>query len=139
MPGEAHVCCRPSRALAAAAARRDRRPVIWPMSSRSYRSLARQVATTGEQGQRIAGLAASLVRAARASRHEHGGIDAFMHEYGLTSDEGIILMCLAEALLRIPDADTADALIAEKIGERTLGEAPRRLRQPVRQCLHLRA
>ena len=40
-----------------------------------------------------------------------------MHEYGLTSEEGIILMCLAEALLRIPDADTADALIAEKIGE----------------------
>ena len=39
-----------------------------------------------------------------------------MHEYGLTSEEGIILMCLAEALLRIPDADTADALIAEKIG-----------------------
>ena len=40
-----------------------------------------------------------------------------MHEYGLTSEEGIILMCLAEALLRIPDTDTADALIAEKIGE----------------------
>ena len=39
-----------------------------------------------------------------------------MHEYGLTSEEGIILMCLAEALLRIPDKDTADALIAEKIG-----------------------
>ena len=48
-----------------------------------------------------------------------------MHEYGLTSEEGIILMCLAEALLRIPDEDTADALIAEKIGERALGEAPR--------------
>ncbi len=38
-----------------------------------------------------------------------------MHEYGLSADEGVILMCLAEALLRIPDADTADALIAEKI------------------------
>jgi RHH-type transcriptional regulator, proline utilization regulon repressor / proline dehydrogenase / delta 1-pyrroline-5-carboxylate dehydrogenase len=57
------------------------------------------------------------VRAARANRHKHGGVDAFMHEYGLTSEEGIILMCLAEALLRIPDADTADQLIAEKIGE----------------------
>ena len=65
----------------------------------------------------VAGLAAKLVRAARASRHEHGGVDAFMHEYGLTSEEGVILMCLAEALLRIPDKDTADALIAEKIGE----------------------
>ena len=66
---------------------------------------------------RIAELAARLVRAARANRHQHGGVEAFMHEYGLTSEEGIILMCLAEALLRIPDADTADALIAEKIGE----------------------
>jgi len=65
---------------------------------------------------RIAEIAAGLVRAARASRHAHGGVDAFMHEYGLTSEEGVILMCLAEALLRIPDTDTADALIAEKIG-----------------------
>ena len=63
----------------------------------------------------IAELAGRLVQAARANRHKHGGIDAFMHEYGLTSEEGIILMCLAEALLRIPDKDTADALIAEKI------------------------
>ncbi len=73
-------------------------------------------AAPGER-QAVARLAAKLVRAARASRHEHGGVDAFMHEYGLTSEEGVILMCLAEALLRIPDKDTADALIAEKIGE----------------------
>src|SRR5215510_14651809 len=65
----------------------------------------------------VARLAARLVERARAGRHEHGGVDAFMHEYGLTSEEGVILMCLAEALLRIPDADTADQLIAEKIGE----------------------
>jgi RHH-type proline utilization regulon transcriptional repressor/proline dehydrogenase/delta 1-pyrroline-5-carboxylate dehydrogenase len=65
---------------------------------------------------RVANLAARLVRAARDNRHKHGGIDAFMHEYGLSSEEGVILMCLAEALLRIPDKDTADALIAEKIG-----------------------
>ena len=38
-----------------------------------------------------------------------------MREYGLSSEEGVILMCLAEALLRIPDTETADALIAEKI------------------------
>ena len=69
-----------------------------------------------DERKRIAELAARLVRAARANRHEHGGIDAFMHQYALTSEEGIILMCLAEALLRVPDADTADALIAEKIG-----------------------
>ncbi|MBX9591049.1 MAG: bifunctional proline dehydrogenase/L-glutamate gamma-semialdehyde dehydrogenase PutA [Hyphomonadaceae bacterium] len=71
---------------------------------------------TDTERNRIADRAARLVAAARASRHQHGGVDAFMHEYGLTSEEGIILMCLAEALLRIPDKDTADALIAEKIG-----------------------
>jgi RHH-type transcriptional regulator, proline utilization regulon repressor / proline dehydrogenase / delta 1-pyrroline-5-carboxylate dehydrogenase len=75
----------------------------------------RAIFTTTERN-RIADRAARLVRAARANRHKHGGIDAFMHEYGLTSEEGVILMCLAEALLRIPDKDTADALIAEKIG-----------------------
>jgi len=74
-------------------------------------------AAAAEERPRIAELAGRLVRAARANRHEHGGVDAFMHEYGLTSEEGVILMCLAEALLRIPDKDTADALIAEKIGE----------------------
>jgi RHH-type proline utilization regulon transcriptional repressor/proline dehydrogenase/delta 1-pyrroline-5-carboxylate dehydrogenase len=71
---------------------------------------------TGDDRARIANTAAQFVRAARANRHKHGGIDAFMAEYGLSSDEGIILMCLAEALLRIPDKDTVDALIAEKIG-----------------------
>ena len=61
-----------------------------------------------------------------------------MHEYGLTSEEGVILMCLAEALLRIPDKDTTDALIAEKIGSGRWEEASRRLRQSVRQCLDIR-
>jgi RHH-type transcriptional regulator, proline utilization regulon repressor / proline dehydrogenase / delta 1-pyrroline-5-carboxylate dehydrogenase len=66
---------------------------------------------------RIAALAERLTLGARAGRHRYGGIDAFMHEYALTSEEGVILMCLAEALLRIPDAETADALIVEKVGE----------------------
>src|SRR4029453_15361861 len=71
---------------------------------------------TAAPGERpaIAELAEKLVGGAGASRHRHGGLDAFMHEYGLTSEEGVILMCLAEALLRIPDKDTADALIGEK-------------------------
>ncbi len=43
------------------------------------------------------------------------GIDAFLQEYSLDTQEGIILMCLAEALLRIPDANTADALIKDKL------------------------
>ncbi|QYK01968.1 bifunctional proline dehydrogenase/L-glutamate gamma-semialdehyde dehydrogenase PutA [Shewanella psychrotolerans] len=43
------------------------------------------------------------------------GIDAFLQQYSLETQEGIILMCLAEALLRIPDAETADALIEDKL------------------------
>ena len=78
--------------------------------------LAERAIFTADERRRIADLASRLVRSARASRHRHGGVDAFMHEYGLTSEEGVILMCLAEALLRIPDKDTADALIVEKIG-----------------------
>jgi len=65
---------------------------------------------------RIASRAAGLVEAVRESRVATGGIDAFMQEYDLTSQEGVTLMCLAEALLRVPDADTADRLIKDKIG-----------------------
>src|ERR1700730_1783385 len=79
-------------------------------------SLIARATPSEEEARRISALAQRLVLLARANRHRHGVVDAFMHEYGLTSEEGVILMCLAEALLRIPDADTADALIAEKIG-----------------------
>ncbi len=57
-----------------------------------------------------------LVEAARAGRRESGGVDSFLAEYGLSSEEGVLLLCLAEALLRIPDAATADRLIAGTIG-----------------------
>ncbi|HEX6103092.1 MAG TPA: proline dehydrogenase family protein, partial [Alphaproteobacteria bacterium] len=65
---------------------------------------------------RIAERARELVRRVREERIGQGGLDAFLHEYGLSTQEGVVLMCLAEALLRIPDADTADALIRDKIG-----------------------
>jgi len=60
-------------------------------------------------------LAISLVDAVRRNRTRKGGLDAFLRQYDLASREGVILMCLAEALLRIPDAETADRLIADKI------------------------
>ena len=59
-------------------------------------------------------LAARLVEGARARKAS--GLDAFLQTYGLGTDEGIALMCLAEALLRVPDAATADALIHDKLG-----------------------
>jgi RHH-type proline utilization regulon transcriptional repressor/proline dehydrogenase/delta 1-pyrroline-5-carboxylate dehydrogenase len=58
-------------------------------------------------------IARALVKGIRA--HKPAGIDAFLHAYDLGSDEGIAMMCLAEALLRIPDAHTADELIADKL------------------------
>ena len=67
---------------------------------------------------RVETISRRLVMAARAGRREHGGVDAFMAEYSLSSEEGVVLMCLAEALLRIPDADTQDKLIADKIAGR---------------------
>src|SRR5271155_3031552 len=66
---------------------------------------------------RIADRARRLVIAVRRERHGKGGIDAFLHEYALSSQEGVALLCLAEALLRIPDADTVDRLIRDKLGE----------------------
>src|SRR5262252_8512168 len=69
-----------------------------------------------EERCRIELLASDLVKAARDGRHEQGRIDSFLHEYGLSSEEGVLLLCLAEALLRIPDAATADRLIAGTIG-----------------------
>ena len=56
-----------------------------------------------------------LVRAIRAKDENHGGLDAFLQEYSLSSEEGVALMCLAESLLRVPDAETADALLADKL------------------------
>ncbi|NNE87613.1 MAG: bifunctional proline dehydrogenase/L-glutamate gamma-semialdehyde dehydrogenase PutA [Silicimonas sp.] len=60
---------------------------------------------------------ARAVKLVNAIRHdsEPGLMEVFLAEYGLSTDEGIALMCLAEALLRVPDADTIDALIDDKI------------------------
>lgn len=56
------------------------------------------------------------IRARHAAPQAHRGLAAFLREYDLASDEGLALMCLAEALLRIPDAITVDKLIQDKIG-----------------------
>ncbi|TWT10132.1 bifunctional proline dehydrogenase/L-glutamate gamma-semialdehyde dehydrogenase PutA [Reyranella sp. CPCC 100927] len=76
---------------------------------------------------RVRDRAVALTRGMRVARRRFGGIDEFLQEFGLTTKEGVALMCLAEALLRIPDAATADALIEDKIGsadwDRHLGHA----------------
>ena len=72
-------------------------------------------------------LARRLVERMRAKSHG-GGVEGLIHEYSLASEEGVALMCLAEALLRIPDDETRDALIRDKIGggdwEAHLGKSP---------------
>ncbi len=59
--------------------------------------------------------AGKIVETSRAMKEERGTLDAFMQEFGLSNQEGVALMCLAEALLRIPDAETQDLLISEKM------------------------
>jgi RHH-type proline utilization regulon transcriptional repressor/proline dehydrogenase/delta 1-pyrroline-5-carboxylate dehydrogenase len=61
--------------------------------------------------------AAELVERVRAKAGQQTAVESFMRQYDLSSEEGVLLMCVAEALLRIPDADTADKLIRDKLGE----------------------
>jgi RHH-type transcriptional regulator, proline utilization regulon repressor / proline dehydrogenase / delta 1-pyrroline-5-carboxylate dehydrogenase len=79
-------------------------------------TLAERAGSSPSDTARAKTIARGLVEDVRRHRSAQGGIDAFMHEYSLSSEEGVVLMCLAEALLRIPDADTADKLIADKLG-----------------------
>ena len=76
---------------------------------------------------RVENRARALVEGLRARRRGLGGLDAFLQEYGLGTHEGVVLMCLAEALLRIPDAATADRLIQDRLAaadwERHLGHS----------------
>ena len=78
-------------------------------------ALIERAVFTADERRRAGEIARHLVAATRAAKGKHASVDAFMHEYGLATEEGVILMCLAEALLRIPDSETADAFIADKI------------------------
>ncbi len=79
--------------------------------------LLRQAELTPEQAHRVNRRAHELVQKVRQSAQSQGVMEAFMQEYDLSSEEGVVLMCLAEALLRIPDADTAEKLIADKLAD----------------------
>ena len=69
---------------------------------------------TEEQEKRITDNATKLINKLRHLKQKQYGADALMEEFSLSSEEGVALMCLAEALLRIPDAKTRDELIYEK-------------------------
>ena len=66
---------------------------------------------------RVQALAVALVQRTRVRSADPGMVEAFMRQYDLSSEEGVLLMCVAEALLRIPDRATADKLIRDKLGD----------------------
>jgi RHH-type proline utilization regulon transcriptional repressor/proline dehydrogenase/delta 1-pyrroline-5-carboxylate dehydrogenase len=109
----------PLRAAITAATREDETPAV-----------ARLVEAARMPAEVRAGadtLARSLVQRLRAKRGEASGVEMLMREFSLSSEEGVALMCLAEALLRIPDRATADSLIRDKVGggdwEKHLGQS----------------
>ncbi|MDN4502850.1 bifunctional proline dehydrogenase/L-glutamate gamma-semialdehyde dehydrogenase PutA [Alteromonadaceae bacterium BrNp21-10] len=61
--------------------------------------------------------ARTMVLRIRKEQEGHGGIDALLNEYSLSTAEGVVLMCLAEALLRVPDSKTQDDLIRDKLSK----------------------
>ncbi len=90
-------------------------------------ALLAEARLSDEAAARVTALATGFVEHIRAHRRPAGGIDVFLREYALSSEEGVALMCLAEALLRIPDSATVDALIRDKIApanwERHIGHS----------------
>ncbi|WP_136439610.1 bifunctional proline dehydrogenase/L-glutamate gamma-semialdehyde dehydrogenase PutA [Pacificoceanicola onchidii] len=84
-------------------------------------ALIRQADLSETDRKAIVARAASLVRDIRGTTNP-GLMEVFLAEYGLSTDEGVALMCLAEALLRVPDAETIDALIEDKIAPSDWGK-----------------
>ncbi|MGL4242354.1 MAG: trifunctional transcriptional regulator/proline dehydrogenase/L-glutamate gamma-semialdehyde dehydrogenase [Beijerinckiaceae bacterium] len=98
----------PLRAAITAAYRRDEAECIAP--------LLREASLPDADSAVVRDRARALVATMRA-KSQSGGVEGLIHEYSLSSQEGVALMCLAEALLRIPDNDTRDALIRDKISK----------------------
>ncbi|MGQ3891035.1 bifunctional proline dehydrogenase/L-glutamate gamma-semialdehyde dehydrogenase PutA [Legionella sp. CNM-4043-24] len=77
--------------------------------------LIEKASLSDERVHAVRNRATRLVEQVRSERKKTTGIDSFLTEYSLSSDEGIALMCLAEALLRVPDNATIDRLIKDKL------------------------
>ena len=108
---------------AAAALTREDRGALRQAIDAAYRTpepvcvpaLVAAARTDARLGMQIHELARKLVVGLREKRTRSSGVDALMKEFSLSSQEGVALMCLAEALLRVPDRATADKLIRDKI------------------------
>src|SRR5439155_984094 len=90
--------------------------------------LARQARVDAGTQAAIAAQARRWVEGVRADQKASVGMESFLHQYDLSTQEGVLLMCVAEALLRIPDAETADRLIRDKLSrgdwQKHLGQSP---------------
>lgn len=96
--------------------------MIYPFSSYLYKDetevvqeLLDSLDWSGEVSQSVCAKAATLVEDVRAQKKKGGQLEAFLQEFSLNTEEGLAMMSLAEALLRIPDAATANALIKDKV------------------------
>ncbi|MEZ5803015.1 MAG: bifunctional proline dehydrogenase/L-glutamate gamma-semialdehyde dehydrogenase PutA [Rhizobiaceae bacterium] len=96
------------------AIRSEMRANYLPDEAQALARLAAATELTPEQREAIVRRAADLVRAVRASSDPRL-MEVFLSAYGLSTKEGVALMCLAEALLRVPDNETIDELIRDKI------------------------
>ena len=99
----------PARARITAAWLRDETEAVHDL-------LAEAALPSGERS-KVIDLAAELVSRVRLRAKDQSAVESFMRQYDLSSEEGVLLMCVAEALLRIPDKATADKLIRDKLGE----------------------
>ena len=82
----------------------------------AVRARLAEVPFSRAERQQVLESARTLVAGCRKRAEERSILDLFLAEFGLSNEEGIALMCISEALLRIPDDGTAEALIAEKVG-----------------------
>jgi RHH-type proline utilization regulon transcriptional repressor/proline dehydrogenase/delta 1-pyrroline-5-carboxylate dehydrogenase len=99
----------PARARITAAWLRD--------ETEAVNDLLAQATLPAAEREQVIDLAAGLVSRVRTRAKDQSAVESFMRQYDLSSEEGVLLMCVAEALLRIPDAGTADKLIRDKLGD----------------------
>ena len=99
----------PARARIAAAWLRDETEAVL--------DLLDQASLPDDEREQVVDRAAALVTRVRARAKDQSVVESFMRQYDLSSEEGVLLMCVAEALLRIPDTRTADMLIRDKLGD----------------------
>ena len=88
-----------------------------PDDSKIAASLLTAAKLNGEQEARIGRTATRLIEAVRANDDPLGGVEDMLREFALSTKEGLALMVLAEALLRVPDARTADQFIEDKLAQ----------------------